>query len=179
MRNIRWAVSAIALLLPPPVWAAPSVTLSAPAAGTRYVAPATIEVTADPVVDEGRSIARVEFLADGELVGTVTQAPWSFTLTGVARGNLNLRARVVDSAGRRDASEVVRVHVRNNTAPKIRISAPEHRYIAPGAVPLSAEVTDRDDPIAKVEFFNGESLLATLTAETYAIAWTEVPVVDY
>ena len=179
MRNVRWAVSAVALLLSPPVWAAPSVTLSAPIAGTRYVAPATIEVTANPVVDPGRSIARVEFLADGELVGTVTAAPWSFTLTNVARGNLNLRARVVDSAGRRDASEVVRVHVRNNTAPKVRVSAPEHRYVAPGAVPLTATVTDRDDPIAKVEFFSGDSLLATSIAEPYAFDWTGVPVGEY
>src|SRR5690606_3039900 len=128
---------------PPSVLAAPSVTLTAPVAETRYLAPAAIELAADPVVDEGRTIERVEFLADGIVVGTATQAPWSFTLTNVARGNLNLRARVVDSAGRRDNSPVVRVHVRENTAPKVRISAPEHRYISPGSVPLTATVTDR------------------------------------
>jgi len=179
MRGIRWAISAGVLLLPCLAGAAPSVTLTAPAAGTRYVAPATIEVTANPAVDPGRTIARVEFLADGELVGIVTAAPWSFTLTNIARGNLNLRARVVDNLGRREASETVRVHVRNNKAPKVRVSAPEHRFIAPGIVPITATVTDRDDPIAKVEFFSGDTLLATSTAEPYAFDWLGLPVGDY
>ena len=83
------------------------------------------------------------------------------------------------SAGVRDASPAVRVHVRNNTAPRVRLTAPEHRYISPGSVPLSATVTDRDDPIAKVEFFNGDTLLATTTAEPYTFDWTGVPVGNY
>ena len=179
MQSIRWAISGFALTISASIGAAPSVTLVAPAADSRYVAPATIEVIANPVVDVGRTVARVEFLADGDIVGTVTEAPYIFTLTNLARGNFNLRARVTDSAGRRDNSSIVRVHVRNNTAPKVRISAPEHRFIAPGAVPLSATVTDRDDPIAKVEFFNGTTLLSTSTAEPYTFDWTGVPAGNY
>ena len=179
MRSIRWAISGIALTLSASIGAAPSVTLVAPAGGERYVAPAAIELAANPTVDAGRSIERVEFLADGNVIGVATQAPYTFSWTNVARGNYNLRARVYDSAGARDASPVVRVNVRNNTAPKVRLSAPEHRYIAPGAVPLSATVTDRDDPIAKVEFFNGDVLLSTAAAEPYAFDWTGVPAGDY
>src|SRR5688572_620192 len=179
MRSIRWAISATALLMSAPLGAAPSVTLVAPAPGVRFVAPAAIELAANPIVDEGRSIERVEFLADGNVIGVATQAPYTFSWTDVARGNYNLRARVYDSAGVREASPTVRVHVRNDTAPRVRLTAPEHRYIAPGAVPLSAAVTDRDDPIAKVEFFNGDTLLATSTAEPYAFDWTGVPAGNY
>jgi hypothetical protein len=179
LRSIRWAISAIALSLCAPLGAAPSVTLDAPAAGVRYVAPASIELAASPTVDAGRTVDRVEFLADGEVIGTVTAAPYVFTWSGVVKGNYNLRARVTDNLGRRDASPVVKVHVRNNTAPKVHLSAPEHRYVAPGAVPLSATVTDRDDPIAKVEFFSGDTLLATSIAEPYTFDWTGVPAGDY
>ena len=124
MRSIRWAISAIAFLVSAPLGAAPSVTLVAPAPGVRYVAPAAIELAANPTVDAGMSIDRVEFLADGNIIGVATQAPYTFSWTDVARGNYNLRARVYDSAGVRDASPVVRVHVRNNTAPRVRLSAP-------------------------------------------------------
>jgi RHS repeat-associated protein len=178
VRRIRWAFAA-AFLASSSVGAAPSVTLAAPAAETRYVAPATIGLAANPVVDAGRSVTRVEFLADGDVIGIATQAPYTFNWTGVAKGSYNLRARVVDSSGARDASPVVKVHVRNNTAPKVQVSAPAHRFVAPGDVPLSATVTDRDDPIAKVEFFNGGTLLATLTAEPYDFEWTNVAVGDY
>jgi RHS repeat-associated protein len=166
-------------MLSPAIQAAPLVTLVAPATETRYVAPAAIDLLANPAVDAGRSISRVEFLADGEIIGVATEAPYAFTWTNVARGNYALRARVFDSRGARDASPVVRVHVRNNTAPRVHLSAPEHRYIAPGSVPLAAQVTDRDDPIAKVEFFNGDTLLATTTAEPFAFNWTNVAVGDY
>ncbi|HEX6689811.1 MAG TPA: Ig-like domain-containing protein, partial [Burkholderiales bacterium] len=179
MRSIRWAISALAILSSAPLGAAPSVTLIAPAPGVRYVAPAAIELAANPAVDPGRTIDRVEFLADGNVIGVATQAPYTFSWSNVARGNYHLRARVYDSAGVRDASPVVRVHVRNNTAPRVRLTAPEHRYIAPGSVPLTAAVTDRDDPIAKVEFFNGDVLLATSTAEPYTFDWTGVPAGNY
>jgi RHS repeat-associated protein len=179
MRRIRWAIAGSALLLSSATGAAPSVTLVAPATETRYVAPAAIALIANPSVDAGRSIARVEFLADGEIIGVATHAPYAFNWTNVARGNYALRARVFDSRGARDASPVVRVHVRNNTAPRVHLSAPEHRYIAPGSVPLSAQVTDRDDPIAKVEFFNGNTLLATTTAEPYTFNWTGVAAGNY
>lgn len=172
MRSVRWAISGFALLLSPSIGAAPSVTLVAPATETRYVAPAAIDLVANPVVDAGRSIARVEFLADGDVIGVATTPPYAFSWTNVAKGNYALRARVFDSEGKRDNSPVVRVHVRNNTAPKVHLSAPEHRYVAPGSVPLTAEVTDRDDPIAKVEFFNGDTLLATTTAEPYTFNWS-------
>jgi RHS repeat-associated protein len=179
MRSIRGTISVVALLLSAQVGAAPSVTLDAPATGVRYVAPASIELAASPTVDVGRTVERVEFLADGEVIGTAIAAPYTFTWIGVPKGNYNLRARVIDNRGRRDASPVTTVRVRNNTAPKVRLSVPEHRYIAPGSVPLSATVTDRDDPIAKVEFFSGDTLLATSTAEPYAFDWTGVTAGDY
>ena len=40
-------------------------------------------------------------------------------------------------------------------------------------------MSDRDDPIAKVEIFNGATLLATLTREPYAFIWSAVPAGTY
>jgi RHS repeat-associated protein len=68
---------------------------------------------------------------------------------------------------------------KKNKPPKVHLSAPEHRYVAPGSIVLTAEVTDRDDPIAKVEFFNGDTLLATTTVAPYTFNWSNVAVGNY
>jgi RHS repeat-associated protein len=179
VRSVCRAISGLALLLSQSIGAAPSVTLSAPVEDARYVAPATVVLVANPAVDAGRRVARVEFLADGDVVGKATKAPFTFSLKNLPRGNYELRARVVDNRGRHDLSPAMHVHVRHNTAPKVHISAPEHRYLAPGSVPLTASVTDRDDPIAKVEFFSGHKRLATLTGEPYTFSWENLAVGDY
>jgi RHS repeat-associated protein len=176
MRSIRWAISAIALFLSASIDAAPSVTLVAPAAPTRYIAPAAIDLVANPTVDAGRSIERVEFLADGDIIGVATQAPYTFSWTNVAPGNYALRARVFDSQGRRDASPVVRVRVRDNKAPHVRILTPDNRetFPAPASIAVSLFANDRDDNLTNVELFASGTSLATFTAAPFEFNWTNV-----
>ncbi|TMG88408.1 MAG: chitodextrinase precursor, partial [Betaproteobacteria bacterium] len=54
---------------------APVVTLIAPTAGAAFTAPATIAFSAT-ASETGGSIARVEFFANGNVVGTATTAPY-------------------------------------------------------------------------------------------------------
>jgi RHS repeat-associated protein len=177
---LRWVAAILLAGLAASAWARPEALLSAPAAGTRYIAPATIKLKAGATVDAGRTVARVDFLANGELIGTSTGTPYTFSWSNVPQGNYTFRARVTDSRGQQDNSPDVVVRVRKNEAPRVRLSASApHRYLAPASIALSAEVTDRDDPIAKVEFFNGATLLATLTRAPYAFAWTAVPAGTY
>src|SRR5687767_256755 len=56
----------------------PGVTLTAPANGTMYNAPATITLTANASDPDG-SVARVDFYQGGTLVGTVAAAPYIVT----------------------------------------------------------------------------------------------------
>lgn len=176
MRSIRWAISVVALTLSASIDAAPSVTLVAPATHARYIAPAAIDLVANPTVDPGRSVERVEFLADGEIIGVATQAPYTFNWTSVAPGNYALRARVFDSAGRRDASPVVRVRVRDNKAPHVRILTPDNRetFPAPASIAVSLFANDRDDNLTNVELFANGTPLTTFTAAPFEFNWTNV-----
>ncbi|WP_199442652.1 glycoside hydrolase family 48 protein [Umezawaea beigongshangensis] len=68
-----------------------------------------------------------------------------------------------------------------NAAPTISLTAPAAgaTYNAPGTIPLSASALDSDGTIAKVEFFDGDRLLATDTAAPFEGSWSSVPSGQY
>ncbi len=76
-----------------------TVALVGPEEGATYDtgAPVTLTATATPAA--GKTIARVDFLELGRVVGTATASPYSVTLTGLAEGPHKFIARAVDSAG--------------------------------------------------------------------------------
>ncbi len=76
----------------------PSVTLTAPANGATYTAPATISLTAS-VTANGSSVAKVEFYSGTTLLNSDTTAPYAFTWSSMAAGTYSLRAMVYDTLG--------------------------------------------------------------------------------
>ena len=77
--------------------APPTVTLNA-IANEQYFAPATVALGADASDTDG-SIARVEFRANGALIGTATTAPYSYSWGGVATGAYSITATGYDDRG--------------------------------------------------------------------------------
>ena len=79
---------------------APTVSLSAPVTGALYGAPASVllEATAS-ASSSGRSIARVEFYAGADLIGSASSAPYSFTWSNVPAGSYSFTARATDNLG--------------------------------------------------------------------------------
>ncbi|MEO6212250.1 MAG: choice-of-anchor B family protein [Vicinamibacterales bacterium] len=88
----------------------PAVSLTSPAAGATYTAPASIGLAASASDGDG-SIDRVEFYANGSLVGTDTTAPYQVTWSGVGAGSYSLTARAVDNVGGTTQSSPVSVTV--------------------------------------------------------------------
>jgi hypothetical protein len=78
--------------------ALPTVTLTAPARGDRYFAPATIPMSADAQDTDG-AIAGVDFYAGGTLVGHASVPPYRAVWDGVAAGTYAITAKAVDNAG--------------------------------------------------------------------------------
>jgi hypothetical protein len=76
----------------------PVVALTGPAAGTSYVAPASVPMTATASDTDG-TIAKVEFYAGATLVGTDTSSPYSFTWSSVPAGTYSLTAVAYDNLG--------------------------------------------------------------------------------
>ncbi len=83
---------------PPPPNAAPTVAMSAPAAGASFTAPASIPLAATASDSDG-TVARVEFLSGSTVLATDTTAPFGHTWSGVPAGTYSVTARAIDDKG--------------------------------------------------------------------------------
>jgi hypothetical protein len=68
-----------------------------------------------------------------------------------------------------------------NKAPTVSLTAPSSTgtYYAPATVPLAATAADTDGTVSKVEFYAGDTLLATDTAAPFEGSWGNVPAGTY
>ena len=97
----------------------PSVSITSPAAGATFTAPASITITAAAADSDG-TIAKVDFLANGTLVGTDTTAPYSVAWTNVAAGTYNLTAVATDNGNASTTSAPVSITVSPGDPPPTR-----------------------------------------------------------
>src|SRR5438445_739256 len=156
------------------------VTLTAPAAGALYNAPAAVVLSAiAQTKQKSHPIAKVEFFQGTSLVGSVAgpQAGNEYTLswTGVAAGTYSLTAKATNDKGDTDLSDPVSITV--NALPSISLTSPGSNaaFKAPANIPLTVQVIDTDGSITNVEYFYGTTLITSLSAPPYSFIWTEVP----
>src|SRR5712692_7408489 len=145
------------LLMATPIWATPTVSMTAPANGNLYLAPGTLAVKANALAS-GVGINRVEFYANGNLIQTDTTTPYQFDWTGVAAGTYAISAKAIDNNGAETMSAARTVTVAaTNTAPTVSITAPADnaRYLNPTSVTLSATASgpELNDLVQKVDFY--------------------------
>jgi hypothetical protein len=109
----------------PPGNRPPTVSLTSPAAGATFAAPATVNFAATASDPDG-TVSRVEFLNGSAVVGSDTTSPYTFAWTGVAASTYSLSARAVDNAGASTTTTPITVTVTGgNTggaAPALRVS---------------------------------------------------------
>jgi hypothetical protein len=86
------------------------VTLTSPARGDRYFAPAPISLSADAQDADG-AIAGVDFYADATLVGHASSPPYRATWDGVGAGSYAITAKATDNSGAAATSAPVSVTV--------------------------------------------------------------------
>jgi len=179
--DIRIAPPAVFNIPVPPPNVAPTVTLTAPANGTAVDAPATVTVSADASDTDG-SVSRVEFFANGALIGERTEAPWSIVWADVAAGTYTLTARAIDDRGESATSTGTTLIVNTpappiDAPPVVTITAPASGTTAdaPATIAIDAEATDIDGVITRVEFFANGALIGERTAAPWSMVWSSVP----
>jgi RHS repeat-associated protein len=95
---------------------APTVSLTSPANGATFTAPATIPLAATAADADG-TIAKVEFFhGDTNLIATVTTAPYTFNWTNVAAASYTLTAKATDNLNATTTSALVNVTVNPGVA---------------------------------------------------------------
>jgi regulation of enolase protein 1 (concanavalin A-like superfamily) len=160
----------------------PTSTLTAPANGATYTAPATVTMSATASDADG-TIARVEFYNGPTLLNTDTTAPYAFTWSSVPAGTYGIRAIAYDNSGASATPSTASITVTApaNQPPTATLTAPANgaTYTAPATVTMTATASDADGTIARVEFYNGPTLLNTDTTAPYAFTWSSVPAGTY
>jgi len=155
----------------------PTVSITSPANGATYTAPASITINATASDSDG-TVTKVDFYQGGTLLGTDTTSPYSFAWTNVAAGAYSLTAVATDNAGGTRTSTAVSVTVNNpgNAAPTASITSPANgaTYTAPASITINATASDSDGTVTKVDFYQGGTLLGTDTTSPYSFAWTNV-----
>ncbi|MBN8486818.1 MAG: VCBS repeat-containing protein, partial [Burkholderiales bacterium] len=155
----------------------PSVTLTSPSANTVFDGPlASIPLKASASDSDG-TVAKVEFLADGQVVGTRTSPPYTLTWANVEPGHYSIVARATDNQGATKTTTAITVRV--NALPTVTVNANATTGKALASFTLSATAGDPDGSIAKVEFLANGALIGTRTTTPYSIAWTDVPAGRY
>jgi hypothetical protein len=159
---------------------APTVSLTSPADGTSFLAPATISLAATATDSDG-TVAKVEFYQGVMLVGSSTSPPFNATWTNVGAGNYTLTAKATDIAGAVATSAPIGISVNANQLPTVVVTSPSAgaSFAAPATIALAATAMDSDGTIASVEFFQGATPIGVAAAPPYAYNWTNVAAGDY
>ena len=158
----------------------PTVSLTSPSTGSSYFAPANISLAANASDSDG-SITRVDFYQGGTLIGSSTANPYVATWSSVGAGSYTLTAKATDNRGAVATSSPVNVAVTANSPPTVSLTSPSMgaSYFAPATIMLSAAAADSDGTVARVDFYQGTTLIGTATSAPYTYTWTAVTPGNY
>ena len=93
---------------------APTATLTSPVNAAKFTAPATVTLSAAASDPDG-TIAKVDFYANGTMIGTDTTSPYSINWTNVQAGTYSLTAVATDNRTFTGTSAAVGMTVENAT----------------------------------------------------------------
>ena len=155
----------------------PVVTISSPAKSTAFISPATITIDATAADPDG-SISKVEFFNGSTKLGERTSTPFSFTWKEVVEGTYSLLAVATDNSNSKTTSAAVSVVVEKaaqviNQFPVVSISSPgnESSFEAPATVTLTADASDADGVVTKVEYFNGDTKIGESLSPPWPVSF--------
>jgi len=154
---------------------APVVSITSPVTNTVYnTIPASITINAT-ASETGGSISKVEFYNGATLLNSDNTSPYSYTWTGVTAGTYSITAKAYDAQATPVTTTSAAVSVYVNTPPVVSITSPVNNatFTAPATINITSTATDADG-IQKVEFYNGATLLGTVTVSPYNYSWTNV-----
>jgi uncharacterized repeat protein (TIGR02059 family) len=151
----------------------PVINIVTPTKSTSFLAPATITIDAAASDPDG-TVTKVEFYNGTAKLGEKTTTPYSFTWKEVPEGTYSLTAVATDNLNSQTVSDPVTAIVEKaapaiNQLPVINISSPENEssFEAPTKITLTADASDSDGTVSKVEYFNSNIKIG----ESFSAPW--------
>jgi chitinase len=157
---------------------APTVSLDAPTAADTINLDQVVTFIASASDNDG-SITEVKFSLNGQVLSTVTQAPYQASWTATA-GDHTLLVSATDNEGASTTTSAffftVAPSTTTNQAPAVSLTAPTaaSTYEAGAEVIISADASDSDGTVSAVNFYVNNVKVATDTSAPYSYAWTSI-----
>ncbi len=157
----------------------PQVSITTPANNATITPGSSIPITAS-ASETGGTITNVAFYSGSTLLGNATTSPYGYTWTGVPAGAYALTVVASDSLGLKTTSSVVNISVAFGL-PTVSLTAPASgaSFSAPASISLAATASDSYGTLTSVSFYEGSSLLSTVTSAPYTYTWANVPAGSY
>lgn len=149
----------------------PQVTITAPTDGQVVLAGSNNEITANASDSDG-TVTQVEFFANNDRLGVVTQAPYSVTWNATLIGANQLKAVATDNDNNTSES-VVNVNVSDKDLVISLTSPSAGQTVGLGKnLALSADATSLTSGMKQVDFMVNGAVVATDTTAPYSANWT-------
>jgi len=158
----------------------PAVSITSPANGATFTAPTTVTIAATASDAENR-MASVDFYAGSTLILRDSTSPYAASWSPTTAGTYALTAVARDADGNSTTSAAVSVTVQTSTnrPPTVSLSTNGTSFIAPASITLTATASDPEGRLARVDFFNGSTRLASDTSSPYSFSWSNVAAGTY
>jgi hypothetical protein len=155
----------------------PVVGLTSPYSGRKLAGQFPLTANAE----DDMAVTRVEFLVDGALVGTDTEAPYevSWNSATVADGTHVITARAFDPAGRSTTSGAVQIST-DNSPPQPRLVAPVPGMRVKGVVVVESTASDPSG-LQRLDYYSGDAPLRSYSGATgtfFRFNWYSTTVPD-
>jgi plastocyanin/uncharacterized protein (DUF2141 family) len=157
--------------------APPFVTITNPAAGAVFIAPANVTVQASASDSDG-TVTNVQFLIGTTVLTNQTTAPFSVVTNNLAAGSYTLSAIASDNLGTTTTNSV---NIIVDTPPSVTITNPAADVVlsAPANVTVQASVADTDGSVTNVQFLIGSTVLTNQTAAPFSAVTNNLPAGSY
>lgn len=161
----------------------PIVSVTSPSNNFTVDEGTTISITANASDIDG-TITKVEFFQGNTKLGEDVTFPYAFNWTNAAVGTYAITAIATDNEGASTTSSIVSIIVNStssNDSPSVSLTSPVHNSsVDEGtAISITANASDTDGTITKVEFFQGSTKLGEDLTAPYSYNWTNAAVGTY
>ena len=158
----------------------PIVGITSPTDNASFITPTSVTINASASDSDG-SIYKVDFYTGTTLLASATQSPYSFIWNNVPAGNYAITVKATDNGGATTTSSIVNIIVKSPILPVVSIVSPVNNssYTPPASITITANATDSNSTISKVEFYNDTTLLGLSITSPYSITWKNVSFGNY
>lgn len=130
------------------------------------------EIEATLLLRADKALSQLQFSVDGTPIGSAGQPPYvtPWNTDGLAPGEHTVKAQALFSDGT-TVEDAIKVNISREMGLAWKNPAPNAELV--GTVPLQVTFLNENpqDPVSAVQYFNGDTLLTTVTAAPFEYAW--------